>query len=182
MRRVPGCCFALPAWHRGGCEVDVGRGGRGVLCVGSQSRETNRTMITDPAALADVERSWSGVEALRDKLKRSGYASTGVVGGVFPFALADAAHNLPMFQAFCVLNDVLAQLAREGQFVCGSRYLGALVNESEHALPWQNFPAIRAGVTDRNRVAHDAVILARGECWKHIKAINWELTSWSVLS
>ncbi|GAF96748.1 unnamed protein product, partial [marine sediment metagenome] len=30
--------------------------------------------------------------------------------------------------------------------------------------------------------AHDAVILARGECWKHIETIKLELTSWSVLS
>lgn len=68
----------------------------------------------------------------------------GVLGGVFPFALANAAHNLPFIHAFSVLNDVLEQLASEGHFNCGSHFLGELVKKSEDALPWQDFRLITA--------------------------------------
>ena len=86
-------------------------------------------MISDKTAAEEVEKNWAGVEALRGKLKRSAFASTGVVGGVFPFALADAAHNLPFIHAYSVLNDVLEQLASEGHFTCKSHFLGALLED-----------------------------------------------------
>ena len=106
-------------------------------------------MIRDSAALEEIQQEWAGVVALRVKLDLSA-ASSSIVGGMFPFALADAAHNLPFIHAFAVLNNVLAQLAREGRFQCNSIFLGKLLASSEKALPWQDFARIRAGVERRN--------------------------------
>ena len=120
-------------------------------------------MISDKSAADEVKKNWAGVEALRGKLKRSAFASTGVVGGVFPFALADAAHNLPFIHAYGVLNEVLGQLESEGHFTCKSHFLGALLKTSENAIPWQDFDAINAGLELRNKVAHAGLLLGRGE-------------------
>ena len=138
-------------------------------------------MIRDSATLTHVQKSWTGVEALRERLKRSAFASAGVIGGTFPFALADAAHNLPFIHACSVLNDVLVQLAGEGHFDCKSRFLGALIKESETALPWQDFRLITAGVELRNDVAHRGQLLGRGDCWKYVDAIKLELSAWGIL-
>lgn len=98
-----------------------------------------RTVIRDTTALAEVRQSWAGVEALRSRLQVSAFASVGVIGGRFPFVLANAAHNLPFIHAYAVLNDVLEQLADEGHFTCKSIFLGKLLKKSEKALPWQDF-------------------------------------------
>ena len=138
-------------------------------------------MISDPSALAEAKLNWAGVETLQDKLQRSAFASQGHGGGSFPFALADAAHNLPLIHAFSVLNDVLEQLSFEGRFVCKSRFLGALIESSEKVLPWQDIVAIKAGVKDRNEIAHKGSLLTRGVCWQHIEAIKTELHAWGVI-
>ena len=138
-------------------------------------------MIADQKALEEAKKNWAGVEALRAKLQRSAFASGGAIGGLFPFALADAAHNLPLFHAFGVLNEVLEQLESEGHFSCKSHFLRALVERSENALPWKNFDAIKMGIKDRNDVAHEGALLPRGECWNHIEAVKTELTAWGVI-
>lgn len=88
-------------------------------------------MIRDATALAEVRQSWGGVEALRSRLQVSAFASVGVLGGSFPFVLANAAHNLPFIHAYAVLNDVLEQRAAEGHFNCKSIFLGELLKKSE---------------------------------------------------
>ncbi len=138
-------------------------------------------MIKNVNTLIEIRKDWIGVESLRDKLKRSAYASTGVVGGIFPFALANAAHNLPFMHAFSVLNEVLSALEKEGNFTCRSMFLGALLNASKSVLPWNDFDTIEAGITRRNDVAHRAELLERGECWKYVDAIRIELSSWGII-
>ncbi len=138
-------------------------------------------MIADLNVPSNVRLSWLGTEKLRTKLTASAFASGGVLGGRFPFALIDVAHNLPFVQAYGVLNDVLEQLRDEGHFQCKSRFLGPLVKASQHSLPWQDFAFIDGGVAKRNDVAHRAKILKRTECWKYIKAIKVELCAWKVI-
>jgi len=138
-------------------------------------------MIKDTDTLAEVRKDWNGVEALRAKLQRSAFASAGILGGSFPFTLSNAAHNLPFFHAFAVLNDVLEALKKEGHFKCKSSFLGALVDASETALPWNDFSTIKKGVGRRNDVAHRADLLERGECWKYVDAIKLELSAWGVV-
>ena len=119
-------------------------------------------MISDPVALAEIRESWKGVEALRGRLQR-GILGSFAQGGSFVIFVADAAHNLPFVHACAVLNDVLAQLAKEGRFTCKSIFLGALVAASKAKLPWKDFALIKEGVDRRNGVAHRGEILPRGD-------------------
>ena len=138
-------------------------------------------MIRDSNALAEIQQSWAGVEVLRSTLQVSAAASRGIIGGVFPFALSNAAHNLPFIHAYAVLNDVLEQLANEGHFNCKSIFLGELLKKSEQALRWQDFALISAGATRRKDVAHRGQLLDRGDCWKYVDAVKVELSAWAVL-
>jgi hypothetical protein len=138
-------------------------------------------VIRDATALAEVQKSWAGIEALRRRLQVSAAASVGFLGGAFPFALANAAHNLPFIHAYAVLNDVLEQLAGEGHFTCKSIFLGELLKKSEKALPWQDFALISTGAARRNDVAHRGYLLDRGDCWKYVDAVKTELSAWGVM-
>ena len=139
-------------------------------------------MITDLTVLQEIRCAWNGVESLRGRIQIGLFATQmGVIGGVYPFGVADAAHNLPFLHAYAVLNDVLHQLAREGNFSCKSFFLGALLQASERVLPWKDFAVIKFGADRRNDLAHRGVVLASSDCWKYIDAIKTELTSWSIL-
>jgi hypothetical protein len=138
-------------------------------------------MIRDGITLTEVQKGWAGVELLRERLQRSAFASQGVIGGSFPFALANAAHNLPFIHAFAVLNDVFEQLASEGHFSCKRHFLGALLKSSEKALPWCDFTLINAGAKLRNDVAHHGHLLERGDCWKYVDAVKAELSAWRIV-
>ena len=91
-------------------------------------------MITDAAELAKIQLDWAGVEKMRVILLASAnLAMSG--GGVVPFTLMDAAHNVPFLHAYGVLNNVLRQLKTEGHISCSSIDLRPLVNASELVLP-----------------------------------------------
>ena len=138
-------------------------------------------MITDNATLSEIQSNWNGVEALRKKLQVSAFASVGEIGGIYPFALSNAAHNLPFIHAFSVLNEVLIALENEGHFSCNSIFLGKLLRESKNSLPWQNYSEIKAGVNLRNGVAHRGDLLESNECWSYIDVIKAELLSWHIV-
>ncbi len=139
-------------------------------------------MIADLTALQEIRSAWNGVEALRGRIQRALFASLGDVGGVYPFSVADAAHNLPFLHAYSVLGDTLQQIASEGKFACRSIFLGKLLHASEKVLPWQDFALIKSGAERRNDLAHRGDLLSRGDCWKYVDAIKTELTFWSVLT
>jgi len=84
-------------------------------------------MIADLTALQEIRRSWNGVEVLKDRIQVGLFSAVGIIGGVYPFSVADAAHNLPFLHAYSVLNDALRQLASEGKFTCKSIFLGKLL-------------------------------------------------------
>lgn len=138
-------------------------------------------MIADANVLSEIRRSWRGVEILRTKLQASAFASVGVLGGRFPFDLANAAHNVPFIHAYSVLNEVLIQLAKEGHFQCKARFLGELMERSEKALTWQDYSLVHEGVTRRNDVAHRGKLLSRGDCWKYVDGVKVELLGWAVI-
>jgi hypothetical protein len=138
-------------------------------------------VIQDARALSEVRKNWAGVETLRSRLQTSAFTAVGVVGGRFPFALADAAHNLPFVHAYAVLNDTLLQLATEGHFTCKSIFLGELLKKSKAALQWQDFVVVSAGAARRNDVAHRGKLLRRGDCWTYVDAVKIELSAWGVL-
>lgn len=138
-------------------------------------------MIKDTSTLSEIRKDWDGVETLRNKLQVSAFASAGMLGGIFPFTLSNAAHNLPFIHAFSVLNEVLIALERKGCFKCKSIFLGELLEASEMALPWKDFSTIETGVDRRNDVAHRADLLERKECWGYVDAIKLELSSWGIV-
>lgn len=138
-------------------------------------------MIRDVTALTEVRQNWAGVEALRSQLQVSAFASVGAIAGMYPFTLANAAHNLPFIHAFAVLNDVLKQLADEGHFACKSIFLGALLKQSKTALVWQDFSLISSGVGCRNEVAHRGQLLERADCWRYVDGVKVELSTWGVI-
>ena len=139
-------------------------------------------MIQDADELAEIQRNWAGVEALREQLQVSAFASAAIgIGGRFPFGLANAAQNLPFMHAYAVLNDTLEQLAREMNFEYKGRSLGRLLEHSESTLPWQNFTLIDEGKEHRNGVAHHGKLLERSECWRYINAIKDELCAWGII-
>jgi len=131
--------------------------------------------------LQEIRENWNGVEALRSKLQLSAYASVGFVGGLYPFELSKAAHNLPFIHAFSVLNETLISLSNEGVFTCKSIMLGRLLDASRSTLHWNDYVMIKNGVSFRNNVAHRGELLERDECWKYIDAIRAELASWSIV-
>jgi hypothetical protein len=136
-------------------------------------------VIRDATVLAEIRRNWKGVETLRSRLQVSAAASG--AHGRFPFALADAAHNLPFIHAYGVLNDVLEQLSDEGHFRRKTFFLGELLRNSRKVLPWRDFALVSAGAKRRTAVAHKGQLLDRGECWKYVEAVEGELRAWGVL-
>ena len=137
-------------------------------------------MINDDTALAEIRKDWGGVEALKGKL----YLSSMVSGarGHFPFALANAAHNLPFLHACCVLDDVLKAIEKEEHFTADRKTLGGRIYGSEQSINWVNFPIIKKILTKRNGLAHKGEILERGECWEYIDALKIELLAWNILT
>lgn len=53
---------------------------------------------------------------------------------------------------------------------------------SKSNIPWQDFDLIDTAREERNKVAHEQVILERGICWEFIDGIENELVSWKVVS
>ena len=138
-------------------------------------------MIRNSVILAEIQREWAGVGALREQIQRSTFVSNGFTGGIHPTPLVNTAYTLPFIHAFAVLNMVLEQLKSEEHFVCNSHILTDLFQCSEKELPWCDFKLIRAGVKLRNNVVHRGLPLERADCWKYIDAVNAELSAWRIL-
>ena len=137
-------------------------------------------MIKDAGALREIQMQWAGVLALRDKIQRHLFASSGI-GGHFSAFAADCAHNLPFLHACSVLNGALLQARDEGVFACKSFFLGALVEAAKHHLQWVDYLAVVEVVDKRNLLAHEGALLPRGDCWRYLSVIESELRGWSIL-
>jgi hypothetical protein len=138
------------------------------------------TMIEDAVALREIQIQWTGVLALREKIQRHLFSSSGIGGG-YPAFAADCAHNLPFLHACSVFNEALLQARNEGLFVCQSFFLGGLVKAAEHHLKWVNYEAVVEMVDKRNQLAHHGALLPRRDCWRYLSAIESELRGWSIL-
>ncbi len=99
------------------------------------------------------------------------------MGSPFALSIADAAYNLPFLQACAVLNDVLVHL----RGVKAKTPLGAVVNTSQDALKWVNYPLMKEIVDHRNDLAHRAVFVPCSDCWRYIDAIEAELVAWGIV-
>jgi len=128
-------------------------------------------MIGDPAVLEEIRMSWKGVDILREKTQRA------LLGSI-----AQGASAVIMIDACSVLNEVLQQLALQGQFKCKSRFLGSLLEASREDLAWKDFSLMKECVARRKDLAHRGEILPRANCWKYIDGIKNELLHWGVLN
>lgn len=126
------------------------------------------------------QKNWDGVEALREKLKRSASASA-MGNGLFPFTLANAVHNLPFLHACCVLDDALKGIQNSIGFTSTRNTFGGRIYGAEHKINWVKFSSIKKILKDRNDLAHDGKLLERKECWEHIDSIKAELLSWKII-
>ena len=139
-------------------------------------------MISDPENLAEVRKLWEVVIYRRDRIKRDTLAAAASgIGGYFPHYAADAAHNLPFVHACSALNEVLKQLRKEHVIRCGRRTLGALVDAGKNKLTWRNYSLIKEIVERRNKIAHEAALVPRGDCWRYIAEIETQLQDWGIL-
>ena len=137
-------------------------------------------MIKDKNALQEIRKQWDGVLALRQRIKRNLFAGA-ARGGTFSHFAADCAYNLPFLHACSVLNDALRQMCEEGVFTSTKHTLGALTKSAQNQVSWVNYSAVKKMVTERNSLAHRAVILPRGDCWDYLDVIEAELRSWSII-
>ena len=137
-------------------------------------------MISNLVTLEELRNSWNGVRKLRKSIKGALLGSF-AQGASFVIFIADAAHNLPLVHAYSVLNEVLIQLRDEKHFECKRDNLGLLLENSKKCLLWRNFDLVREGKDRRNDVAHQGLVLPRGDCWKYIDAIEEELIGWEIV-
>ena len=138
------------------------------------------TMIKDAAELNRVQKEWTVVSDLRDRIKVNLFAGFGLFGH-FSHFLADCANNLPFLHACSVLNEALLQVRDEGVFQCKTRTLGNLVEAAQHQISWVNYSAVTKMVEKRNDLAHRAALLPRVDCWGYLDVIEAELRSWYII-
>lgn len=137
-------------------------------------------MVQNEQAKAAFEEDWAGIQKLR-AYEHVSYQLDGVrisVGGATP----EAFWNLPLILAYSVLDGVLNNLRDQGVYKCKSWKLGDKMEASyRQHLPWQNYKLVSEGREERNRLAHEAMIVPKHKCFIYIDAIEKELTAWKIL-
>jgi len=138
-------------------------------------------MIIDPAILLLIREQWAAVARLRQGSHRQAMIPGGPFFNETP---PESFFNLPLILAFGVLDQVLDEFIQQGfmQRPPGRRpMLGDKMKVAKTAVPWQNYPLVEAGKTDRNALAHEGRLLDRESCLRYIGAIESELRAWQVL-
>lgn len=136
------------------------------------------TMIKDEIARTNIIADWNGVR----KIQSSGdHTAMYPFGMVITSTVPDAFWNLPFLLAYAVLDETLNELKDQGEFICRTRMLGEKMEASKAHLPWQNYDDVWKGKEARNDLAHEAIILAKDECFKYIDAVEEELRVWGIL-
>jgi hypothetical protein len=97
------------------------------------------------------------------------------------FARPDDSYSLPFLLAVATLDQVLSELIAQGEFSCKSWMLGPKMEASCASLPWQDYAIIDQAKDERNRLAHEGILLGKADCLRYIKAIEYELKSLSII-
>lgn len=137
-------------------------------------------MIKNPNVIAEIQNHWRGVRQLQQVIRNNTtfcFASGGITVG----NLSSLAHNLPLLNACAVLQDSLLQMRAEGVFACGNIFFGALHKASKNLVPWVDWILIQDVIKERNRLAHDAVVVPVNDCLRFVDAIEQELIAWNLL-
>ena len=139
-------------------------------------------MIQDSTKKQEIEDDWKGVRSFQSRIQAHLNISDGMGTVGATHQLRNISHNLVLLFAFSVLETTLKQLRDEKVFKEKSNRLKALMHSSKSSIPWQDFDLIDDAREDRNKVAHDKVIIERDRCWGYIDGIENELILWKVVS
>jgi len=137
-------------------------------------------MITDQAALTDIQASWTSLRQNQAKVETSVAAAMGF-GGMGVMFVVDYLHNLMLIYALGVLADALQQLRSEGLFQARASKLGSLMQESRPHLPWRDFPLVNEGRQKRDDIAHKMAVVSGSDRSRYIDAVEAELIAWRIL-
>lgn len=139
-------------------------------------------MINDSFLLYNICKSWEGVH----KLKYSHRLVTLIPGagliGTGSFINSDF-WNLPFILSYSILDEVLIILKDQGVYQCNKRspMLGKKMEASRNYIPWQDYDLVSDGRKARNKLAHEAILLPKRQCFIYIDAIEVELKAWRIL-
>ena len=91
--------------------------------------------------------------------------------------------NLLLVLAYCVLDDALTALRKQGEFSCkgDDPSLGRQMDASRGNRLWQDYDLVNLGKVARNALAHEGEFASAADCDKYIDAIESELRAWDVL-
>ncbi|MFQ5874386.1 MAG: hypothetical protein ACE5JL_11375 [Dehalococcoidia bacterium] len=136
-------------------------------------------MIKDQNVVTDIRDDWKSVRLKQNRIKINTLSAIGKISTQF----ADLCYTLILIYAYSVLHDTLIQLHEEKFFTVTKkdRLLGTLMYASQNVLPWVHFALVDKGREQRNNVAHEDLVLPRGEIWEYIDAIERELVSWQII-
>ena len=138
-------------------------------------------MIQDHIIKHEIEEEWKCVRSFQSRIQAHLNASGGIGSIGATHQLRNISHNLTLLFAFSVLEKTLKQFRDEDVFLENRNGLKALMNSSRSTIVWQDFSLVDVAREERNKVAHDQVILDRSECWKYIDCIETELVAWQVI-
>lgn len=140
-------------------------------------------MIQDQNSLEEIRKEWRGVRNIQTSIFVGLAASGGLISGIFPFKIADISYSLVLIYGYAVLQTVLQHLRDEGLFTSPKKdnRLGTLMDSSREKLNWLDFNEVYRGRGKRNDIAHEELVLQRGEAWKFIDAIEQELINWRII-
>jgi len=134
-------------------------------------------VIKNATVNTEIAQSWAVVR----KMSSSSYMSRACGNSIIQYARPDDSYSLPFILAVSVLEQVLNELIAQGKFRCKSWKLGPKMAASRAHLPWQDYGTVDSGREERNRLAHEGMLLPKNDCLKYIDAIEHELKYWRVL-
>jgi hypothetical protein len=136
------------------------------------------TFSTDE--IEGFEEQWAVIRRFSSLSSREWMTSGGVL--VSEGAPPEAFYNLPVVLAFSLLDEVLGALAAQGAFPVGrGAMLGAKMDASQNAIPWNDYASIHAAKERRNELAHRGLLIPKSDCLEMVDAISAELKKWRAI-
>ena len=134
-------------------------------------------MIIDRDVLNPIRQDWESVRLKQNRIR----VNMGMAFGKLSFEFSDFAYTLILIYAYSVLRDVLMQLRKEKRFTSNKNGLYHLMQGSKDTIHWIDFDQVDEGRKQRDKIAHEDLILPRGETWEYIDAIEKELVNWQII-
>ena len=137
-------------------------------------------MIRDVKVKTKMAQKWAVVRKLESSLSIQPVVPG---SGVVDMSAPVESYNLILVLAYSVLDEVLKQLMAQGEFkykrLAGLEWM--MKKSLNNNLPWQNYNFVNLGRKARNKLAHEAELVPKGDCVTHTNAIEVELKAWGVI-